>query len=194
MATRSRQPAHTWGGKREGAGRKRISSRPLTPHRARPAHTASHPVQVTLLAGFRPLNSEQVLPTLRQAIVSAHQRAPERFRVIHYSVGYNQIHLLVEAVDQEALLSGMSSLAIRVARAVNAAVGRRGRFWADRWHGRALTTPRQVEAALGHVLRSDTHSSSFSADFAGALVLPRSRSPLWQVVRRALQQSATPGA
>jgi REP element-mobilizing transposase RayT len=178
----------TWGGKREGAGRKRVASRPLTPHRARLPHTSSHPVQVTLQALFRPLHSEEILPTLRRAIAAANRRAPERFRVIQYSVGHNQMHLLVEAIDQQALSSGMSSLAIRIARSVNALVGRRGRFWADRWHGRTLTSSRQVEAALGHLLTNDSHRTSFSADSAGGVVLPRSHSSLWQIVRRALEQ------
>jgi hypothetical protein len=43
-------------------------------------------------------------------------------------------------------------LAIRVARAVNRALGRRGRVFADRYHARALTTPRAVRHALVYVL------------------------------------------
>jgi hypothetical protein len=39
-----------------------------------------------------------------------------------------------------------------VALAVNRALGRKGRVWADRWHGRALTTPREVRNALIYVL------------------------------------------
>jgi len=142
----------TWGGKRAGAGRKRVASRPLTPHRARPPHASSHPVHVTLRALFRPLRSQHVLPTLRLAIAGADQREPERFRITQYSVQYDHIHLLVEASDQQALSSGMRSVAIRIARSVNALVGRRGRFWADRWYGHTLTSPRQVRSALVYVL------------------------------------------
>jgi hypothetical protein len=82
----------------------------------------------------------------------ADQRDPERFRITQYSVQYDHIHLLVEASDQQALSSGMRSVAIRIARSVNALVGRRGRFWADRWYGHTLTSPRQVRAALVYVL------------------------------------------
>jgi hypothetical protein len=35
-----------------------------------------------------------------------------------------------------------------VARYVNELVGRSGRFWADRWFGRELRTPREVRHAL----------------------------------------------
>jgi REP element-mobilizing transposase RayT len=103
-------------------------------------------------ACFRPLRSQHVLPTLRLAIAGANRREPERFRITHSTVQYDHIHLIVEAVDKQALSSGMSSVTIRIARSVNALVERRGRFWADRWHGRALTTPRQVRTALVYVL------------------------------------------
>jgi REP element-mobilizing transposase RayT len=142
----------SWGGRRPGAGRKRVASRPSTPHRARPLQSPLHPVLITLRACFRPLRSQHVLPTLRLAIGGANRRAPERFRITHSTVQYDHLHLIVEAIDKQALSSGMSSVTIRIARSVNALVGRRGRFWADRWHGRALTTPRQVRTALVYVL------------------------------------------
>jgi putative transposase len=46
----------------------------------------------------------------------------------------------------------MRSLTIRIARSVNTLVRRRGRFWADRWHGRELCSPREVRTALLYVL------------------------------------------
>lgn len=62
------------------------------------------------------------------------------------------MHLLVEAADSAALSAGMRGLVIRIARQVNKLLFRRGRFWADRWHGRALTSPRAVRHALVYVL------------------------------------------
>jgi REP element-mobilizing transposase RayT len=76
------------------------------------------------------------------------------FRVVHYSVQDSHVHLLVEAASTAALLSGMRGLTVRVARRVNRVLFRRGRFWADRWHGRALTGPRQVRNALVYVLQN----------------------------------------
>jgi putative transposase len=142
----------TWGGRRPGAGRKRVGGRPLTPHRTRPPHSRSYPVHVTVRALFRPLRSQHVLPTIRIAIAGTNRRAPEHFRITEFSVQYDHIHLLVEAVDRRELSRGMSSVAIRIARSVNALVDRRGRFWADRWHGRELTSPRRVRTALVYVL------------------------------------------
>jgi hypothetical protein len=108
-------------------------------------------VHVTLRAAFRPLRSQHVFPTVCLAIQGATERAPERFRVVHFSVQWDHLHLIVEASDERALSAGVRSLAIRVARYVNQLVMRRGRFWADRWHGRALASPREVRTALVYV-------------------------------------------
>ena len=85
-------------------------------------------------------------------MAATNRRDPDHFRVIHLSVQYDHLHLVVEARNKASLSNGMRSVAIRIARSVNALVGRRGRFWADRWHGRALTSPRQVRTALVYVL------------------------------------------
>ena len=141
----------TWGGARANAGRK-PGSRRSVPHRARPKHRAWQPVHVTLRARIAQLRSQFVFPTIQLALLRATRRASERFRVVHYSVQHNHVHLLVEASDRRALSSGMSGLAIRIARYVNDLLSRRGRFWAERWHGRALTTPVEVRNAIVYVL------------------------------------------
>ena len=89
---------------------------------------------------------------MRIAFSRANRRAPERFRIVHFSVQYDHVHLLVEARDKRALSAGIRSVSIRIARYVNELLGRRGPLWADRWFGRALTTPRAVRVALVYVL------------------------------------------
>ena len=75
-------------------------------------------------------------------------------RVVHYSVMPNHIHLLVEAVDGVALARGTQGLSIRIARALNRILGRRGRVFADRYHARILRTPLEVRRALAYVLNN----------------------------------------
>ncbi|HEX5099705.1 MAG TPA: hypothetical protein VFV94_09410 [Polyangiaceae bacterium] len=58
----------------------------------------------------------------------------------------------MEAADKRALSSGVRSVTIRIARYVNDLLSRRGPLWADRWHGRALRTPREVRHGLVYVL------------------------------------------
>jgi len=107
---------------------------------------------VTLRSAFRALRSQHVFPTLCLAIRGATERDSRHFRVVHFSVQWDHVHLIVEASDARALSAGVRSFVIRVARYVNELVGRRGRLWADRWHGRELTSPRQVRNALVYVL------------------------------------------
>jgi putative transposase len=140
-----------WGGARRGAGRK-PSARPPTPHRARPRHLASEPVHVTLRARLAPLRSQHLFPTIRLALRRAARRDPANFRLLHFSVQHDHVHLLVEASDKRALSSGVRGIAIRIARYVNDLLCRRGSLWDDRWHGRALTSPREVRNALVYVL------------------------------------------
>jgi hypothetical protein len=127
------------------------------------------------------------------AIRRATQRNERCFRVVHFSVQWDHVHLVVEASDKRALSSGVASVAIRIARYVNELVRRRGRFWADRWHGRELASPRQVRSALVYVLanfrkhakvelRAGVDAFSSAARFAGWRVdsgrpLPRAGSP-----------------
>ncbi len=140
------------GGKRRGAGRKpRVSGKRHTPHRARPVHRAAHPVHVTLRAAVRSLRSQHLSNTVLHALRESNCSP---FRIVHYSIQCNHLHLVVEADDRASLSRGMRSLAVRVARRMNKLLFRRGRFWADRWHGQPLTSPRQVRNALVYVLQN----------------------------------------
>jgi len=120
-------------------------------HRARPLHAAAHPVHATLRTtrAFRCLRAGRVFPAVRRALAVA---SYEGFRIIHFSVQDDHLHLLVEAENRAHLSSGLRGLAIRIARAVNRVLGRKGPVWGDRYHARALTTPREVRHGLIYVL------------------------------------------
>jgi hypothetical protein len=60
--------------------------------------------------------------------------------------------MLVEASDKVGLSRGLTGLIVRAARAVNRVLGRRGKVWGDRYHARALRTPREVRNAIVYVL------------------------------------------
>jgi REP element-mobilizing transposase RayT len=140
-----------WGGKRTNAGRK-PGPHPKTPHRRRPQHYFGHPVHVTLRAGLGSLRSQLLYPTVRIAISLATRHAPDRFRIVHFSVQSNHLHLICEAAERRALTAGVHGLEARITRYVNRLLIRRGPLWADRWHGRALKSPREVRNALVYVL------------------------------------------
>jgi REP element-mobilizing transposase RayT len=75
-----------------------------------------------------------------------------RFRLVHYSIQSNHLHLMVEAASAADLGRGMKSLGARLARAVNRVFARRGRVLEDRYHLHVLRTPREVRNALAYVL------------------------------------------
>jgi REP element-mobilizing transposase RayT len=160
------------GGARRGAGRKPGPAHlRQTPHRARPVHRKAHPVHVTLRAGVRALRAQHVAGTVLLALRESNR---DWFRVVHYSIQENHVHLIVESDDGDALSSGIRGLMVRVARRVNRILRRRGRFWADRWHGRDLEGPRQVRNALIYVLQNRKKHTGLVTD---ARLDPLSSSP-----------------
>jgi hypothetical protein len=76
----------------------------------------------------------------------------DAFRVVHFSVQTDHVHLIVEADSGDALRRGLNSLNCRAARALNRAWQRSGPIWGDRYHARALATPREVRNGLVYVL------------------------------------------
>ena len=141
----------TWGGRRRGAGRKLIARRRSPEHRRRPAHDARHPVHVTLRAkkDLRSLRSEVAFAALLGSLSRA---SKSWFRVIHFSVQTDHVHLIVEADGDLPLIRGVQGLAVRCAKRLNRELGRRGAVWDHRYHAHRLGTPREVRTGLVYVL------------------------------------------
>lgn|SRR5262245_14655931 len=146
-------PPPTWGGRREGAGRKPGAGRRRVPHRRRPGHDHRCPVHVTLRASptLPSLRRDGIFVAVRAAFAKA---STERFRLLHFSVQRDHVHLILEGDAWRDLRRGVQGLAIRVAKAVNRVLGRHGKVWDDRYHARALPTPREVRHALVYVLQN----------------------------------------
>ena len=123
------------------------------PHRRRPAHDRRCPAHVTLRASptLPSLRREGIFTAVRAGFAKA---STQRFRLLHFSVQRDHVHLIVEGDGLRELCRGIQGLAIRVAKAINRALGRRGKVWDDRYHLRALPTPREVRHALVYVLQN----------------------------------------
>jgi hypothetical protein len=159
MATRSpksaRQlelPMSTWGGKRDGAGRKRSRPRPTVPHDARGNVREYQPVLVTmrLRDGVPSLRSRAAWECIVATFVRL--RGRDGFQLVHYSVQKNHLHLIVECRDRDALAGAMTVYATRLAKALNRLFARRGSLFDGRYHARSLTTPTETRYALRYVL------------------------------------------
>jgi REP element-mobilizing transposase RayT len=139
------------GGPRPGAGRPR-GERPRVLHRAREPIPGACPVHVTLRLrkGVPSLRTQRLVHEVRQTLALACERG--EFRVAHYSIQRDHVHMIVEAHGREALARGMKSVAARLARAVNRVFSRSGPVLDGRFHHRVLRTPREVRNALAYVL------------------------------------------
>jgi REP-associated tyrosine transposase len=146
--------AATWGGRRDGAGRKPgPGRRSVPPRRRRQGHDARCPAHVTLraTAGLPSLRGGRPFAALTVALGAA---SGAGFRVLQFSVQSDHLHMVVEAAGPTGLVCALQGLAIRAARAINRALGRRGTVWGDRYHARSLATPREVRNALVYVLNN----------------------------------------
>jgi hypothetical protein len=121
------------------------------PHVTRPKLDPRFPVQVTIRAtpGLPSLRSPRLFGALRHAIARA---SVDRFRVIHFSIQQDHGHFIVERDEARRARGGVHGLAIRLALAVNRALGRKGKVVGDRYHARPLTTPRQMRTSMVYVL------------------------------------------
>jgi REP element-mobilizing transposase RayT len=108
-----------------------------------------------LRAGLPSLRRGQAHSVVIAAFAAMRDR--EGFRLVHYSVQSNHLHLVCEARDREALSRGIQSLAVRIAKRLNRLWQRAGKLFADRYHDRILRTPREVRNALCYVLNNAAH-------------------------------------
>ena len=89
-----------------------------------------------------------------QALKHAFAAGCVRFgcRLIHFSVQGNHIHAVVEAPDAVSLGRAMKGLEVRMARALNRVMGRKGAVFADRYHVHILKSPKEAWQAVRYVL------------------------------------------
>lgn len=107
------------------------------------------------------LRSERVHDELREAVRATRR---EGFRITHYTVQSDHVHMIVEADDSTALAAGLKSFAVRAARRVNTRVlRRRGSLWGDRHHRRELRSPRAVRNALVYVMSNPLKHQEWDA-------------------------------
>ena len=126
-------------------------------HLRRPPLASRFPVHVTLKMRREVWNlrSRRCFSEVKKAFMAGCDRFG--FRLAHYSVQGNHVHLIAEAQDAEALSRGIQGLSIRMAKGLNRTMVRRGKVFADRYHARALRTPTEVRHAVHYVAFNRHH-------------------------------------
>jgi REP element-mobilizing transposase RayT len=119
--------------------------------------TGATPVHVTLRVKPDVLNlrSKRSFRIISKALEAAREWASAR--VVHYSVQGNHLHLVAEASDRKVLSKRIQGLEVRIARAMNKMMNRRGAVFADRYHARPLRTPLEVRRVIEYVLKNRQH-------------------------------------
>src|SRR4051812_16845088 len=144
----------SWGGRRRGAGRKPAGARAGVRHQPRAVLAARFPVHVTwrMQPTVWNLRTRRCFTALARAFYGGANRFG--FKLVHYSVQGNHLHLLVEARDQRALSRGMNGLGVRVARGLNRVMQRHGGVLADRYHAHILRSPTEARRARAYLLQN----------------------------------------
>jgi REP element-mobilizing transposase RayT len=167
----------TWGGKRRGAGRKPKGERAGVAHVEREVLKARFPVHVTwrMEKGVWNLRTRRCFGPMRRAMWAG--AVKNGFRLVHYAVMGNHVHLIVEAQDRVKLATGMQGMGVRIAKALNRVMGRQGRVIGDRYHAHVLRTPSEVKRARAYLLTNAQHHyrHAHTDQFASqvAVVAPR---------------------
>jgi putative transposase len=146
----------SWGGKRAHAGRKsNAAGKPMQSRLARPQFGQRFPQHVTIrmLPSVWNMRSRRCFSVLQRALWLGSSK-DFGFKLVHFAVMGNHIHMLVEADGKEALSRGMQGLNIRIAKALNRVMGRHGQVLADHYNAKILRSPSQTLRARGYLLRN----------------------------------------
>ena len=129
-------------------------------HLKREALASRFPVHVTMkiAKGLPSLRVRAAYRVVCEAFDKGCKRAGRLeggvFRLVHYSVQGDHLHLVCEAKDRTSLSRGVQGLSIRIARGLNRLWERQGKVFADRYHDRILRTPREVRNVLRYVFNN----------------------------------------
>jgi hypothetical protein len=162
-------PFRTHGGPRKNAGRKpAVPGKPRRSHAVRPEADARFPFHITvrMRRDVPRLRKFELCKVLRRAFVYGCKKG--EFRICQFSIQRNHVHMVCEAGSAKARARGIQGWAVRIARGINGASGRRGSVFDDRYHLEVLKTPTQVRNALCYVLQNARrHGVELEASFHG---------------------------
>jgi REP element-mobilizing transposase RayT len=130
------------GGRRPGAGRKRIHSKGVS-HLKRETVIKRTPQHVNFKFQCS-IRNKDCLKLLKRSIQNAQKMG---LKIIHFSLQSNHVHLITEAENNEVLTKGMRALTITFSKGLN-----RGRVQLERYHLHVLKTLREVKYAMVYVL------------------------------------------
>jgi putative transposase len=135
------------GGARRGAGRKPANGhlREGPPHRARSEVNLQVPVLVTLRLD-EDIAAQVSTRKLRTLAAEAVEAARKRFgcQILEHGYKSERLMLVCRAESEVALSRGVKGVAVRLARAINRVIGRKGQVFAHRYQTDPLPTKTEL--------------------------------------------------
>jgi REP element-mobilizing transposase RayT len=153
------------GGKRKDAGRPNRSG--TVNHMKRPRVNFKKPLHLTLKLK-KSVGTLRTRPRLKAFQNNLRRVKKFELRVLHYTLQFDHIHLIVEAPDNDMLSRGMKSLAGRLGRFFSLGTGK---AFKGRYHLHQLGTPTEVKRAYKYVLMNTSKHQkliSFLDEFSSA--------------------------
>lgn len=123
------------------------------------------------------LKNKTVLALLHKAIMKARKIG---LGIIHYTLEYDHVHLLVEASDNEILGKGMQSFGICFSKGINKYKTQKGQVYKTRYHLRVLKTFREIKNVLNYIFGNAVkHRSSNFLNLYNSLVVNKNIANLY---------------
>lgn len=112
--------------------------------------TALH-LTIKVRANKADIKNKRLLKALHHAIKRARLKG---LRVIHYTLEYNHVHLLVEARNNKVLHQGMQAFGISFSKAVNRIKAVCGHVYKHRYYLRKLSSRKDVKIVMHYIFRN----------------------------------------
>jgi len=124
------------------------------------------------------LKNKETLKLLHKAILKARKQG---LGVVHYTLEYDHIHLMVETANNKILGKGMQAFGITLSKGINKIKALKGRVFKTRYHYRKLKTPKEIKNALNYILGNAVkHRSSTFVNLYNSLGAIKNFTPLYE--------------
>jgi REP element-mobilizing transposase RayT len=137
---------------RKGAGRPAIHD-PGIRHTGRPKlkKSASLHLTVKVRKNKADIKNKSILMILKRAIQNARKQG---LKVIHYTLEYDHVHLLIEADNNFVLGKGMQAFGVTMAKAINRAKKLSGSVYKTRYHFRQITGTKELKNVMMYIFKN----------------------------------------
>lgn len=139
----------------KGAGRKAVHDKSIRHiRRERILKPTSMHLTIKVRENKADIKSKSILKALHHAIIRARLKG---IRVIHYTLEYNHVHLLVEAHCHTVMHRGMQAFGISFSKAINKIKQCGGTVYKHRHHIKKITSALQLKNVLTYIFHNGVH-------------------------------------